>query len=835
MAFLRPFVVSVCGAASLGFGLAAAPGCSSGSGTGFTVVPDASAPGVDGGGAGGVGAPCDATHVCRDGLACTNGACAPGHASADGAPCVISAECKQGDYCGPSRTCVAAGTGADGASCSSDGDCASGLRCDLVGFGAECKPEGTADVGGACKSAADCYGGLVCAAGACAPPPPGGGVVPIGLPTWTGADCPPDDPPPVKPYFHVPRGGGNDGDYFRLPFPNDVRTKAGRPDLSGFPTPGPGPLGFDVVDRYLRDVEQNTDGFSTYPTVTLRFNAGFDFDSMKQSGAVRWIDVTAGAGDDVGWGWSAVTARNAYVCPNSMSIRPPAGQPLTPGHTYAVLLMQGPKAADGSAIVRDADFAALVGAQAPSDATLATAYAAYKPLRDWAASKSVDTSTMLGGAVFTVGHPAALASKLAAAIAALPSAPTATGWVKCGGATPSPCPQADGDRACGGGDPAFDELQALVSLPVFQRGTAPYLTPADGGDIALDAGGNPQVQRTEAVCLSLTIPKGATMPAAGWPLVVYAHGTGGSYRSAITEGIAARLASVDDGAGGHVNLAVLGIDQVEHGPRRGASTESPNTLFYNFANPGAARGNPLQGAADQLSLVRFARAVDLPAASSPTGSEIKFGAIAMWGHSQGATEDGIALPYANDGSAVVGAVLSGEGASLVDALTTKKNPIDVEAALPLVLQDTNVTAAHPVLTILQNAIDAADPLNHAIAIARAPLAAGQAKHVFQPYGLGDTYSPPVTERVFALAAGLGLATPAPSVTTPDDVGGLAPTAVPAGGNVTDGSRQVTAIVREYAPNGYDGHFVSTKEPTAQADVAHFLADALAGKTPMVGR
>ena len=45
----------------------------------------------------------------------------------------------------------------------------------------------------------------------------------------------------------------------------------------------------------------------------------------------------------------------------------------------------------------------------------------------------------------------------------------------------------------------------------------------------------------------------------------------------------------------------------------------------------------------------------------------------------------------------------------------------------------------------------------------------------------------------------------------------------------------SAIVREYAPNGYDGHFVSTKDPTAQADVAHFLADALAGKTPMVGR
>ena len=42
---------------------------------------------------------------------------------------------------------------------------------------------------------------------------------------------------------------------------------------------------------------------------------------------------------------------------------------------------------------------------------------------------------------------------------------------------------------------AFDEYQALVSLPVYQKGFpsgAPYLTPADGGDIAalIQAEGN---------------------------------------------------------------------------------------------------------------------------------------------------------------------------------------------------------------------------------------------------------------------------------------------------------------------------------------------------------
>src|SRR5262249_3514313 len=157
--------------------------------------------------------------------------------------CVISAECKQGSYCGPARTCAPAGSGAEGASCTSDGDCMSGLRCDVVGFGAACKTEGNVDVGGACTTSAECFGGLLCTASACVAPPPGSVTPPIGTPTWTGVTCPPDDPPPVKPYFHVPRSAG-DGDYFRLPFPNDIRMRGGHPDLGGFPTPGKGLLGF---------------------------------------------------------------------------------------------------------------------------------------------------------------------------------------------------------------------------------------------------------------------------------------------------------------------------------------------------------------------------------------------------------------------------------------------------------------------------------------------------------------------------------------------------------------------------------------------------------------
>jgi hypothetical protein len=236
---------------------------------------------------------------------------------------VISSECVQGDYCGGDRKCAPAGKGADGSPCTSDGDCGSGLRCDLVGLSAQCKPEGQGDVGATCASSADCFGGLTCANKQCAPlPPTPGGMPPIGLPSWKGVDC--QDDPALKAYFRVPRGS-NDGDFFRLPFPNDVRRKGGHPDLSGFPTPGTDLLGFDIVDRYARDLEANADGFSAYTTVTFRFSGGIDFDSLKAQGVIQWVDVTPGGqGNNLGFAWSATTGRNQYICPNYLTARPAA-------------------------------------------------------------------------------------------------------------------------------------------------------------------------------------------------------------------------------------------------------------------------------------------------------------------------------------------------------------------------------------------------------------------------------------------------------------------------------------------------------------------------------
>ncbi len=811
--------------------------------------PDGSLPGTvvmhDGGVIGavppgkGVGQACSATDLCRSGLACTAGACKPCGCTAAGATCTLDDECAAGLYCGAGRQCVPGDIGASGdggggilgAACVNDAMCAHGLRCDLVGLSAQCQPEGAGDVGGACSTSADCLGGLGCVSASAdggamtcepAPPAPDGGSLVAGA-IWTGETCA-DPAGPTQAYFHVPRGS-NDGDFYRLPFPNDVRNDAGKIDLSGHPTPGSAVLGYDVVQRWLTDLSATADGFSTYPTVFFRFSAQVDQGgTLKSKNAIQWFDVTQPASPvAVGFQWTTTTDRNAYICNNWLGIRPPLGQPLTPGHTYAVVLSTAILDASSKPIAISPDLTALLAASAPADAALVAQWPKYQPLRDWALQASVATTSILDATVFTVGHPNAIGPKLASAVAAAP-APTATGWIRCGDA-PSPCSQG----GCGAVDPAFDELQALVTLPIFQQGTEPYSTPMDGGGFVLAPDGTPQIQRTEAVCMSLTIPKGVAMPAGGWPLLVYAHGTGGDFRSAITEGVAGRESSIDDGNGGHYHVAVLGIDQVENGARRGASQDSADNLFFNFTNPQAARGNPLQGAADQMSLARFASALDLPASQSPTGAEIKAGSIAFWGHSQGATEGGIAMPYT---TGVLGAVLSGEGASVIDALLAKTNPVDIVAVLPVVLEDdpAKVGAYHPVLALLQNDLDGVDPLNHARSLVVSPLSMSTLKHVFQPFGQGDTYAPPVTEQTFAVAAGLGEIAP-PAGVTGNPLAG-APLPPPVGGNAAALGVSLTAVVRQYAPStSYDGHFVAYDNPVAEADVDHFIGDALAGKIP----
>jgi hypothetical protein len=792
----------------------------------------------EGGGGGSTGLPagkavgeaCSDDEPCRSGLSCgAKDLCEPAGDKAEGDACVISAECEDGQCVG--RQCAPAGESQAGGECTTDDQCAAGLRCAIVGLSLQCVPEGGADVGGDCATSLDCFGGLACLAEHCAVPP-------VGVPTfgkpWEGVECEAPVKEDVKAYFEVPGAeGAEEGDFFRLPFPTNVRKNGNKLDLSGFPTPGAGLLGVDPVQLYIDAVSENDSGWGAYPTVHFRFSGAFDFATFAVE-SVQFVDVTDPAkGRSVGWRRFYTDARTNYICENFVAVQPPFGRPLEPGHTYAVFIQseaEGMTLAgrdDGKPVVASENMAAVLKAAAPADAKLKAAHAAMAPLRAYLTAKSIPAANVLTATVFTVGELRAPMADIAAAVAAGP-APVASKWVKCGDGVESPCPQADAGegRDCSEDPSGYDEYQALLNLQVYQQGTAPYLTPEDGG--AIDT----KKPHAEDVCVSITVPEGSA-PAAGWPAVVFAHGTGGSFRSHVRDEVAGVLSV------GTAKFAVIGIDQVEHGPRRGDSTESPNDLFFNFLNPAATRGNPLQGAADQLSVARFAKTLNVDAGTTK-GAAIKLDGTKLFffGHSQGSTEGSLMLPFGDDYKA---AVLSGNGAALKEALRTKTKPENIAAALPLALQDPamsdpdlggGVTATHPVLSLLQHWIDPADPLSFAAVVGK-PLPNHTGKHVFQTFGIEDNYSPPITMATYAVAGGFTQVTPhasADPVYAEDDV---LPDPVALGYKAAGNG--FTLGLRQYgAPADADGHFVVFDVPAANDDMVLFLTGAVSG-APVIGK
>src|SRR5262249_19748599 len=167
---------------------------------------------------------------------------------------------------------------------------------------------------------------------------------------------------------------------------------------------------------------------------------------------------------------------------------------------------------------------------------------------------------------------------------------------------------------------AFREYTGAYMAPNFQSGKVPYTNPPDGeikvvNKVAV-------VARMEPLRFALTVPDG-TMPTGGWPIAIYAHGTGGDYQSFIDDGTAGRLAAQ--------GIATISTDQVLHGPRNPGG--NPETDFFNFANPFAARDNALQGAADAFSQLRLA--VGLSFKDSGRTIKVNPAKVFFFGHSQG--------------------------------------------------------------------------------------------------------------------------------------------------------------------------------------------------------
>jgi predicted esterase len=396
-----------------------------------------------------------------------------------------------------------------------------------------------------------------------------------------------------------------------------------------------------------------------------------------------------------------------------MIVRHYYGAPLRPGETYAYLVKTSVVDDKGANMQQDDDFKVLLAEAQPGDAALAAAWRAYAPLRAWIADKKIDATTIAAAAVFTTQKTDEPLFQMRAAVRAA-AAPVVKSLTDCADAPKSPCDDgkvgAEHTRGCMGVSSLFAEYQGLVSIPVFQKGTPPYDQPTDGGGIEYE-GGMARIQRTEDVCFALTVPRGA-MPAGGWPVVVYSHGTGGGYRSFIEQKLAAEFAQGDSTTGAPP-LAMLGYDGALHANRKGTSTRPVTELFYNFQNPLAARDNSLQAAGDLFAIAR--------ALEGFSAGAIKIDAtkLSLYGHSQGGNAAADAMPFEPAYGAVV---LSGTGGTLILSLLNKTQPVNIASLIPFALGEAKVSADHPVLNLLQMYLDRADPVNFGRRLFAEPLA-----------------------------------------------------------------------------------------------------------------
>ncbi len=591
-------------------------------------------------------------------------------------------------------------------------------------------------------------------------------------------------------------------DFYALPFPNDVHRSAdGTLDLSLFPTNSP------VVDTY-RMAAQTLDGFSLNAAMFMRFTGEIDPKSLpdpaasiKDGASVFVIDIdptSANAGKKTPIIATFRPDKTITMGDNRLSVRPYPGFTLDEGTTYALIVTTGVHDRDGNPIEADTEFQQFLAGKTTD---VADAYAPLAAVLD--SMPDLSHNHIVDAAVFTTQH------------AATQIGPALRKGVF---GTPAPVGAMIVEAAPG---QMFTLYTGTYTAPNFQTGTVPYRD--SGGNIQIGSDGAAVVQRMEPMRFALTVPPGPT-PAGGWPICIYAHGTGGDWQSFIQDMTAYRLAAV--------GIAVISTDQVLHGPRNPGG--DPDVDFFNFTNPDAARDNALQGAADAWSQMRLA--LGLTITDMPNNRTVKFDPkrVLFFGHSQG----GITGPaFVAFEPALSGAVLSGTGGLLYLSLLYKTDPVDFRSLFGTLVRDDPVDEDNPSLALAQMWIERSDGANFARYMVRdmqtddtgAMLAP---RNIFQTEGFTDTFAPNPAIEAFATAIGGNEVVTAAE----KDIDGLTlrgQTAMPA--PVTGNLNGATAVLAQYdqAPND-DGHYVVFDVPAAAMQAANFLGTlASTGKATVI--
>lgn len=623
--------------------------------------------------------------------------------------------------------------------------------------------------------------------------------------------------------------------FFDAPWPSDLRLEAGSPRLDGYHNPRGQPILIEYIDA-MRGVLK---GFSPAAAGYLRFTGPIDPEtlpadpaaSMSPLSSVQLIDIDPASPEHlqrrpVSLHWREQAG--VYWLPNTLAFMPAMGAPLRPRTRYALVVTGALEGEDGGTVGVSSELREALGLADAGERTRAARDALAPSLSEIEAA-GIAPDSIVHLTVFTTDDPTAELFALRDHLVSQVPAPHFR----------------PAEWSLNAETIYYDEyLGAYGPSPNYQFGRIPFTSNGDGGDFRFEDG-VPAVEGLYDLRFSLSVPNAALcpMPPEGYPIVLYAHGTSGNWRSYVNDGTARALA--------RQCLAGMGVDQIFHGERWGAPADPAQTaiLFFNFQNVVAARGNTRQSALDEVQRARLftESGAAVPAEVSVTGEEIRFDPtrVMFYGHSQGGLNGPLYL--AVDDSAR-GAVLSGSSAMIAITLLEKTEPSpSVAAAVKSVFlglsadEGEELNELHPAISLAQSIVDVVDPLHYAPRIIGAPREGFAPKSIYMtegvnPDGTGDSYAPPRGIEVHALSMGLPLQSPAqrplpdgrwlgqPSVEIPEE--GLP-------GNLAGG--QASGVLAQWAVvPGSDGHFVVFDVPAATAQAAAFLrnlADEPAGRVP----
>ncbi len=648
--------------------------------------------------------------------------------------------------------------------------------------------------------------------------------------------------------------------FFDHPWPSDVRRDAnGMIVLDGLYNP----FGEPLITAYQSAVKGSIHGFSVAASGFLRFNTDLDPaslpasppDTLAATSTVQLINVDANSPEhdqrhlaQLFWQQGA----GDYWQPDTLAVMPALSYTLLPNTKYAIVVTRGVKAMDGTPVGPSPDLQEVLGLVTPTTRTQA-AHDLYAPAVADLAALGIPSSNIAHLAVFTTNDPTAELFAIADDVKAKVAAPTVI---------------TDSDAGVAGGDVsswqynAGDEESGVYDVyqgwygpsPNYQQGTPPYAS--SGGNFVFDATGHAVVQNSFPVRFTLVVPNDPTncpMPASGYPILMYEHGTGGDWRSLIEE-----YNSVGD-AMARQCIASIGTDEIFHGARPGApAIGDPNAesdeevAFFNFQIPTAMRTNTRQSAIDYVQEARLfsETKVTVPAGVSHTGAAIAFDAskILFMGHSQGGLSG---PPYLAADQVVRGGVLSGSSSSVPLTLLDKTLPTPSIAALWIVAlglthgdDATELNLFHPMMSFAQTVVDPIDPLVYLRYIVQTPRAGHAAKSIYQtegvnPDGTGDSYAPPHGIEVGSAALGLPRETPGIHARVEAPWSGLSDVTIGDGGlsgNLADGS--ASGVLGQFVPaQGSDGHFVFFDIAACRNQAAVFCKNLAAdpkGRVPPLG-